>query len=152
MVVAETLADAMRVFFADITELDGATHSLNDMQFVYYSDRSGLTPIWHYSLTDHMRAFFLSLVGSETDSVDDLEQAYYRLEGAVGPSYDDVKYDYYTNQHGGLVFYTDNHDGTGYVNALLATTTDNGDGTAFIHPPGEVTVNGDGTSYAFLGV
>lgn len=152
--VTETLADAMRVYFADNTGLDGNVNSLNDLQFKYYSDRSGLTPVWYYSLIDHMRVFFESIVGSTNpaESTNDLEQAYYRAEGAIGPSYDDVKYDFYTNQSGGLVFITDRLDGTGYADVNLAPFTDNGDGTGFIGLPGVVTDNADGTGYGFLEV
>lgn len=151
--VTETLADAMRVFFADNTGLD-IKHSLTDMQFNYYSSRSGLTPIWNYSLANHQRAFFESIVGEQTPSYSnsEVETAYYRYEGAVGTTYDDVKYDFYTNRSGGIVFITDNFNGTGYANTDLAPFTDNNDGTGFIGLPGVVTDNHDGTGYGFIEV
>lgn len=141
----------MQVFFVDNTSLSAVEHSLNDLQFKYYSDRSGLTPIWQYSLTDHMRKFFESLLGSSPHtSVDDLEQAYYRLEGAVGSSYDDVKYDFYTNRSGGIIFITDHGNGTGYANILLAPLTDHSNGTGFIGLPATITDHSNGTGYGFI--
>ena len=137
----QSLADAMQVFFEDNTGLDNK-HSLNDLQFSYYSSRSGLSPIWKYSLTDHMRTFFKAQ-GASGSSIDELERNYYQSLGAIGKSYQDVKYDFYTGQ--GVVFVVDNGDGTITINTSLAPVTDNGDGTIYVGPPGIVANNGDGT-------
>lgn len=143
----ETLADAMQVFFVDNTGLSASGHSLNDLQFSYYSSRSGLTPIWHYSLTDHMKAFFAAN-GGTGNTIYELESSYYRNLGAVGPSYDDVKYDFYIGHY--LVFITDHGNGTGFANTAIAPVTDHDNGTGFIGLPATVTDHGDGTGYGFI--
>lgn len=68
----------------------------------YYAARSGLTPPEKFSVEDHKRAYFRLSVGSDTQSVDDLEGLFIRnvmgITSAISLS--DLRYLYFASLSG----------------------------------------------------
>jgi hypothetical protein len=94
-VPTKSLADAK------VTRLQADTPStsgnLTDLEWNFYSSQSGLTPASKFSIVDHKMAYY-RLQGMGPGSIRDIETAYFRAQGAVGNSYDDLRYDFYTNR------------------------------------------------------
>lgn len=81
---AVSLADKKRLFFEDHTGLSGK--SITDLEWEYYSTRSGLTPRGRYSIADHKRAYFESQTGLSGRSMSHLEREFYVRKGiSLGP-------------------------------------------------------------------
>lgn len=82
--MAVSLADKKRLFFEDNTGL--RNKSLTDLEWEYYSTRSGLTPRGRYSIADHKRAYFESQTGLSGKSISHLEREFYVRKGiSLGP-------------------------------------------------------------------
>lgn len=76
-----SLSDRKRVFFEDNTGL--VNRSLTDMEWVYYSTRSGLTPVVFYSVSDHKRRYLEIQTGLSNRSISDMEHVFYGQNGIV---------------------------------------------------------------------
>lgn len=85
-----TLADAKLAFFKAAL---GHSGSISDLEKEYYAGLSGLTPASKFSLSDHKKTARAAQAGI---TVTEKETDYYRTHNAVGPSFSDVAYDYYT--------------------------------------------------------
>lgn len=72
---AVSLADKKRLFFEDHTGLVGK--SVTDLEWNYYSSRSGLTPVARYSLADHKRAYFEVQTGFSGVPLSRLERQFF---------------------------------------------------------------------------
>lgn len=61
------------------------TGSMSDLEWEYYSTRSGLTPATAYTLEGHKYRYFQVQTGLQTGSISDLEFAYYSARSGLTP-------------------------------------------------------------------
>lgn len=93
--VTKSLADAKVARFQ--TDTPSTIGNLTDLEWDFYSSRSGLTPASKYSITDHKMAYF-KLKGALGGTLRELEVAYFKIRGAVGTSYSSLDLDFYINR------------------------------------------------------
>lgn len=74
--------------------------SLDDLAYLWYANRSGLTPASSYSLSDHMDAFFNLKVPGAVGSLVDLEKAFYASLSVPSGSIGQMRYSYFSTRSG----------------------------------------------------
>jgi hypothetical protein len=86
------LAETKRKFFEDET---GKTGSIVDLEWEYYSNRSGLTPKVLYSLADHKRVYLETQTGLTKKPLVDLEREFLNKQGIVAKPIGEAWNEYY---------------------------------------------------------
>ena len=102
-------------FYKDATGLSNA--SLSDMEWIYYSTRSGLTPVGFYTLTDHKRKYWQNQTGLVGVSMAQLERAFYNLNGISAGSLNESAYAFYNTVV--LTNYVPNPGAEGVTSSLI---------------------------------
>lgn len=92
---SNSLGDSRRNKLLSATGL--TTGGSQDLEWTYYSSRSGLTPANKFSIADHKKAFF-GTKGSTAKSLTDAEIQYYKSAGAVGKTFNEIANDFFANR------------------------------------------------------
>lgn len=101
--MGSSIADAKKAWLK--AALGGSVEEdIPQLEWLFYSANSGLTPIANYSLTDHKRAFLVLKTGlTTTSTTDGIERYWHRnIYGALGSgvqtySAADTELDFYLN-------------------------------------------------------
>lgn len=88
-----SVSDLKRKFLVDNTGLSVGT--IADLEYVYYSNLSGLSPKQFYSIADHKRAYFEAQTGLSGQTLSYLERAYWTLQGISLGSSSDMANNFY---------------------------------------------------------
>lgn len=78
----------------------GSQKSLQDLEWDFYSNSSNLSPKEKYSLADHKLAFYK--LNSSNGSLIEAEISYFKSQGAMGKTYQDLFNDFFTNYSFGI--------------------------------------------------